>query len=426
MPFNYVIDGNSRVADDNSITGTNNWFNQLVALLPGVTGKNWARSANEIAYVRANYELTGGPFFTFGPPRSCIPGAHQFSPAITGIPGYYFLFDAYNDVAADPIGPPGSTGVAGDILADYSTLVTRARIDKYAKIFTFTIAPSTFLTVGQEAQRVALNSALVANTIGADVVVDIAAMFPNASDAGIYADGLHFTPLAMTLITRAMIDVLTAQVPIINDVTVIEEAKGLTRQGLNGGISTSQFATWLNRLNRQYCAKMNWPDLIVRNAVLTTVANQATYPLALNFGRFAGKTVTYDPTAISGGYQDGYQIPIMLGTSDRENDILAGWRQTGAGTPAAVALESFATARVFPAPDTTGKTIVYDYVAAPATFTGLGIELDVPSLQGVLTLEMAAEICRWLGGNENRLARQEFLQAARREYNTALGTLLTS
>lgn len=212
----------------------------------------------------------------------------------------------------------------------------------------------------------------------------------------------------------------------MTDAEILSEAQSLTRQ--NTGITTATLASFLNRHQKRLCRVANWPELIVRSATLTTTANTASYALGTGFDRFAGKTVLYNPTAITGGYQGGTPVPVILSTSDRENEIISGWRATGVGTPAVITLGFSTTLKAFiyPIPDTGSQVILYDYVKAPAALTGLGVTPDVQALCEVLTMELAADILRFLGGRENLELRTSYLQDARRELNAALATLVVS
>lgn len=212
----------------------------------------------------------------------------------------------------------------------------------------------------------------------------------------------------------------------MTDAEIITEAESLTRQ--NTGISVAVLASWLNRCQKRLCRAANWQELIVRSATLTTTANTASYALGTGFDRFAGKSVLYNPSAITGGYQSGTPIPIILSTSDAENDRISGWRAAGAGTPGVITLGIATTLKAFlyPIPDTSSQVVLYDYVKAPTALTGLGVTPDVQAICGVLTMELAADILRFLGGRENLELRTSYLQDARREYNAALATLIVS
>lgn len=212
----------------------------------------------------------------------------------------------------------------------------------------------------------------------------------------------------------------------MTDTEILSEAQSLTRQ--NTGIATATLASFLNRHQKRLCRVANWPELIVRSATLTTTASTASYALGTGFDRFAGNTVLYNPSAITGGYTGGFPIPIIESTGDPDNDVILVWRALGTGSPAVITL-GFATslkAFIYPIPDTSGQVVLYDYVKAPAALTGLGVVPDVQALCEVLTMELAADILRFLGGRENLELRTSYLQDARRELNAALATLVVS
>src|SRR6266853_234623 len=180
----YVVDGDSLTGDD-GLAGTSNWFNFLCAQLDNalVIGKNWARAGKSLAQCNSFYDVAGAPSFVIG-------GGHQFSPAVTGGTGIYFIFAGTNDLGGAPL--------AADLYVNLTQLVVKAKVDGYAKVVIFTIPARTIIEGGgfgaaSETQRLAFNILIRANTAGADYIVDLAAIYTNSLSPE-YADGLHFTP----------------------------------------------------------------------------------------------------------------------------------------------------------------------------------------------------------------------------------------
>lgn len=182
-PLYYVVDGDSLTGDD-GLAGTSNWFNFLCNQLDNalVIGKNWARAGKSLGQCNTFYETAGAPSFFTG-------GGHQFSPAVTGGNGIYFLFAGTNDL--------GSAPLAADLYVNITQLVAKAKADGYAKVAVFTIPARTIIEGGgfgaaSETQRLAFNTLIRANAAAADYIVDLAAIYTNSLSPE-YADGLHFT-----------------------------------------------------------------------------------------------------------------------------------------------------------------------------------------------------------------------------------------
>ncbi len=192
---------------------------------------------------------------------------------------------------------------------------------------------------------------------------------------------------------------------------IISQAQALTRESLS--IPTSTYLAWMNRINRKYCRSDNWPELRVLNATLTTVASQAGYDLPATFSRIMGEFVSWNATAITGGFQYGTQIPF-LNQGNVENDRRIGqWTQTGGGfgalNPQVCYIEPKSgtpTTKqlVFaPFPATAGITIVYNYYRQPADFAATSESITVPTLEDTFVMALCKQLMMYLGNSDGVL-----------------------
>lgn len=206
---------------------------------------------------------------------------------------------------------------------------------------------------------------------------------------------------------------------------IINEAQSLTR--ITSGPTAAQQLAWLNRIQRSYARKNDWPELKTLAATVVTVANQAYVALPVAFERFVGKTVLYNPTAITGGYVDGYPIPLLPAGSPQLETMVAAWRPTGSGQyPIAASLGGSSGAYrlyLYPFPTLSSTTIVFDYFRAPAALTTTASVPELQHLCDTFTLAMAAEFVSY---SDNSEAEAKFRAKERREYNHALRNLLTT
>lgn len=191
----------------------------------------------------------------------------------------------------------------------------------------------------------------------------------------------------------------------MTDADVITQAEGVARQN---DIS-SDLPLWLNRIYRGYCRKpgVNWPQLRILNATLTTVANTQSYALPAAFERPCGSSVLYDVTAVTGGHQNGRSLPILM-TGDPESDArIQGYNNGGVSSePGAVAISGAGGTGLqfvfYPAFTRGGKTVLYNYYAAPATLDGSGVTFEIQCLDEVLVNALSKEICIY--SNDTRRA----------------------
>jgi hypothetical protein len=204
---------------------------------------------------------------------------------------------------------------------------------------------------------------------------------------------------------------------------IIADAQSLTRNNL--GPSPAETIVWLNRIQRGYSKKDDYPELKVFGATVTTTANQGYANLAAAFQRFIGKTVLYDPTAITGGYQNGTPIPVLSSGAGPLDSLIAAWRPLGAGTPVAVTVAGADGAKklyLHPMPDATGTTIVYDYMRDPTALAATSESPELQILADVFVNALAVQFCVY--ANDERLPY--FRAEERREYNLVKANLLAT
>lgn len=195
---------------------------------------------------------------------------------------------------------------------------------------------------------------------------------------------------------------------------IIADAESQVR--ITTGPTTAQILAWLSRIQRGYCRRFDFPELKLTAQTLSTTANQGYISLPSNFDRFLGRTVLYDPTAITGGYQGGTLLPI-LGVGSRElEEGIAVWQGMGAGTPQAVSLGGTTGAYklyVYPLPSLGSVTIVYNYWKAPTNFATTADTLAIPALGDTFTMALCRQFCAY--ASDDRLAY--FAAEERRAWN---------
>lgn len=205
---------------------------------------------------------------------------------------------------------------------------------------------------------------------------------------------------------------------------IIADAQSLVRNTL--GQTPAQLLAWLNRIQRGYARKDDWPELKMPTATVSTTANQAYVNLPAGFLRFAGKMVLYNPTAITGGYQDGTSLPVLTSGDPRLDNLVAAWRPTGAGAPLAVSVSGADGAKklyLYPMPDTGSVTLVYDYYRAAATLSATSGSPELQELCDTFVMAMAVQFCVECNDKE-RLPY--FMAQEKSEYRAALRNLLTA
>lgn len=182
--INAVADADSRTDPANP-----NWFTFLTGqtdYLPTVRGHNYGVSGKTVAQMVSGYSGTGAPSTSVG-------GGHQFSPAVTGLKGVYFVWGGTNDLNDE-----STTDTT--VLTGLQSLYNSARADGYYPVVGFTETPRTPWEAGKETHRVALNTSLRALTPGAsgapDILIDTAAMFSDATNGDDFPDGLHLSTAA--------------------------------------------------------------------------------------------------------------------------------------------------------------------------------------------------------------------------------------
>lgn len=186
---------------------------------------------------------------------------------------------------------------------------------------------------------------------------------------------------------------------------IIQEAQDLTRQSL--GLPNSTYIAWLNRINRSYCRRCNWPELRKTNQLLTTVANQAKYDLPTDFNRIMGEFVYWNVQAITGGYNLGWPLRfINQGSEEDDSKILAGVNLgTGSvlapyGVYRATSSMGVPQLGILPFPGESGTLILYNYYADPAPFTTTDDDIPIPTLYDTFVMALCKTIGLYLDNSE--------------------------
>lgn len=205
---------------------------------------------------------------------------------------------------------------------------------------------------------------------------------------------------------------------------IIAESQSLTRQNL--GVPNATYLSWLNRINRTYCRKAQWPQMRVVNAVLTTVANQSAYDLAADFNRLSGQFVLWDCQAISGGYTSGLEIPFMnQGGLRNDSNTLAYTNLGSAGTPSICYTQAGDLGQyqlvLAPFPTLAGTTVLYNYYKDPALFTSVSDSIPVDGLGDTYTMALCKQIGLYLANEADLI--QTYAMMERDAYKAALAPL---
>lgn len=215
----------------------------------------------------------------------------------------------------------------------------------------------------------------------------------------------------------------------MTDATIITQAKALARQTATDTTLDATYLAWLNRIQRLYARKENWPQLRVLNATLTTVASTAAYDLPATFDRLMGDFVYYNPTAITGGYQDGTAIPVLKSGDPRLDSVMSAWKMGGTGAPSVAVVSSKAATPgtlqmvFYPFPQTAAYTIVYNYYRTPTALLNAPTSIDVDALGETFIAALTAQMEAYA----NQLDRAAyFRQTERDEYKSVLRALTTS
>ncbi len=208
------------------------------------------------------------------------------------------------------------------------------------------------------------------------------------------------------------------------DVDIINEAKSQLR--LNGTQMDAVALQKLNRLHQSYCNKHNWPQLLVRNATISTVAGTSAYNLPSNFHHMAGKTVDYDVTAVTGGYRyNGWPINITYGGQDQ---LLAAQQGVGVVADPFFAFVTGGSTGTFqltllPGFSNGSKTVLYSYYRVAATLAGTGTEIEVEPLAETLIAALSKALVRFDGTRSALDEAAYFAEEERAAYKAALRTL---
>lgn len=209
--------------------------------------------------------------------------------------------------------------------------------------------------------------------------------------------------------------------------TIISEAQGLTRQ--SGGVTDAMYIAWLNRINRSYLRRDNWPETRKTNNILTSVANQAAYSLPSDFDRIMGRFVYWNVSAVTGGgYTSGVPVVFVNQGSPEDDDRMAGFANLGNSgfTPhAAYRGQSGTTQKLIlaPYPTTAGTLLMYNYYAAATAFAATSESIPVPALGDTYTMALCKQIGLYL---DNAELAQLYAAMERTEYHNAKATLLSN
>jgi hypothetical protein len=210
------------------------------------------------------------------------------------------------------------------------------------------------------------------------------------------------------------------------DADIITEAKSQLR--LNGTQMDAIALQRLQRLYNAYCNKENWPQLLVRNATISTVAGTGAYNLPSNFGHMAGLTVDYDVTAVTGGYRfNGWPI-TLLSSGHPMNDTLASIQELGVVADplyASVIGGAAGTYQLLLTPGFTNgsKTVLYSYYRLPATLAGTGTNIEIQPLVDTLIAALSKALVRYDGTRTALDEAAYFAQEEKAAYREALRTL---
>ncbi len=209
------------------------------------------------------------------------------------------------------------------------------------------------------------------------------------------------------------------------DSDIITEAKNQLR--LNGTSMDAIALQRLNRLHKSYCAKNDWPQLMVRNATVTTVAGTGEYNLPADFLRMAGERIDYNVTAVTGGYAyNGW--PITIVPPEQSWDFAS---QQAVGTiadPYFAKVTGGGAGGVFklallPGFTSGGKLVLFSYYRVATTLTGSGTSIDVDPLADTLIAALAKALVRYDGTRSALEEAAYFAEQERAAYREALRTL---
>jgi hypothetical protein len=196
-PVYYVADGDSLTGQTGPV-GALDWFDVFTSqsdLTSRTNVKNYGFAGKTQAQIESSYFTAGGS------PSNTVAGGHQFSPAVTGGKGQYFLWSGTND-----LGNPAVTDAT--VLTSLQNTYAFARSDGYYPIVGFTVLQrSTSAGWGptQEGHRVALNNSLRALTLGGsntpDILIDVDRLLPNFV-AGLYNDPIHLNAAGQAILAK--------------------------------------------------------------------------------------------------------------------------------------------------------------------------------------------------------------------------------